>query len=286
MLRIGDLGISRKVYDPKSGMEFLVAAQDHYGPGITTLLARYVIGVRALDAAESGPEGAYPFEQSGKFGNNNYPNSNLHQWLNAREAQWYQPTHDRDQPPVAEHLRYGEHPYLDTPGFLSQFSSAMQQHLVETDIPVLVRTRKTQGELQYVKACAFLPSRTEMNKGDEIGVAEGKPLPIFHDHYIFKAVPAPDQVEKYGRSWNPEDPEHGMFFDRAQMYDPKFGWWYYMRTPSTMYKFLQRVMSPYGSVSFTYAYNDVVGIRPLINVSSDMEVADVGVEAPIYRIGG
>lgn len=101
MLRIGDRESVASCMIPRAGMEFLVAAQDHYAPGVTTLLTKYVIGVRALDAAESGPEGAYPFEQSGKFGNNNYPNSNLHQWLNAREEQWYHPTHDRDQPPVA-----------------------------------------------------------------------------------------------------------------------------------------------------------------------------------------
>ena len=284
-MRLGDIGISRKIYDRKSGIMFRVAAQDHYGPGITTLLTDCVIGVRALDAAESGPEGRYPFEQSGKFGNNNYPLSNLHQWLNSAEADWYHPTHDRDNPPTAEHLRYGEHPYLEKEGFLCRFSKTLQENLVETEIPVLVRTGKGKGQLEQVKAKVFLPSRTEMNKGDELGIPEGKTLPIFYDHYIFKAVPSQEQMEKYGRSWQPEDPEHGMFFDRAQMYDPKFGWWYYMRTPNTMYKFLQRVMSPYGSVSYTYANNDVVGLRPLLNLNADLEVPDVGVEEPIYRIG-
>lgn len=284
-MRLGDIGIGRLIYERKSKTVFRVAGQDHYGPNITTLLTDCVIGVRALDAAESGPEGRYPYEQSGKFGNNNYLLSNLHQWLNAREENWYSPSHEKDTPPIAEHLRYGEHPYLDTPGFLNRFSQTFLDNLAVTDIPVIVRTGKAQGELTYVKAAAFLPSRTEMNKGDELGIAEGKTLPIFYDHYIFKAKPSQDQIDLYGRSWNPEEPEKGLFFDKAQMYDPKFGWWYYMRTPSTMYKFMQRVMSPYGSVSYTYANNDVVGLRPLINLNADMEAVDVGVEAPLYRIG-
>ncbi len=284
-MRLGELGISRKVYDRRSGILFRIAGQNHYGSGITTLLTEHVIGVRALDAAESGPEGRYPFEQSGKFGNNNYLLSNLNQWLNSAEQDWYKPQHDRDTPPTVERLRYGEHPYLDESGFLCRFSDSFRSHLVETDIPVLVRTKQAQAELKTVHASVFLPSRTEMNKGDELGIPEGKTLPIFYDHYIFKAVPSPDQIEKYGRSWNPEEPEKGLFFDRAQMYDPKFGWWYYMRTPNAMYKFLQRVMSPYGSVSFTYAYNDVVGLRPLVNMDADLEVQDVGVEEPLYRIG-
>jgi hypothetical protein len=284
-MRLGDIGIGRKIYDRKSGIMFRIAGQDHYGEGITTLLTDCVIGVRALDAAESGPQGRYPFEQSGKFGNNNYPQSNLNQWLNSDKKDWYTPTHELDNPPTAENLRYGEHPYLEDEGFLCRFSETFRKNLVETDIPVIVRTDKGKGELTSVKASVFLPSRTEMNKGSELDIPEGKTLPIFYDHYIFKAVPSQDQIEKYGRSWNPEEPDKGLFYDKAQMYDPKFGWWYYMRTPSTMYKFMERVMSPYGSVSFTYANNDVVGLRPLVNLNSDLEAPDVGVEEPIYRIG-
>jgi len=283
-MTLSELGIGRKVYDRASGMLFRVAGQDHYSAGITTLLANHVIGVRALDAAETGSKGPL-FEQSSIFGNNNYPLSNLHRWLNSGEADWYQPSHDRDTPPSAEHLRYGEHPYAAEPGFLCRFSQVFRDNLVETDIPVIVRKKRCEGELTTVKAAVFLPSRTEMNKGDEVGLAEGKTLPIFYDHYIFKATPSPDQIEQFGRSWNPEEPEKGLFFDRAQMYDPKFGWWYYMRTPNVQYKFLQRVMTAYGSVSFTYAYNDVVGIRPLINLRSDTPIQDVGIEEMLFRIG-
>lgn len=58
-----------------------------------------------------------------------------------------------------------------------------------------------------------------------------------------------------------------------------------MRTPSTVYKFMVRVMSPYGSVSYTYANNDVVGLRPLVNLNADLEIVDDGIAAPRYRIG-
>ena len=283
-MKLSQLGISRKVYDRKSGMLFRVAAQDHYEEGITTLLAEHVIAVRALDASEKGPVNPLR-EQRGRFGNNSYPLSNLHQWLNSDAPDWYQPAHDLDNPPAAQFLRYGEHPYDREPGFLAGFSDVFRENLAVTDIPVIVRTGACRGELSHIRAAVFLPSRTEMNKGDEIGIAEGKPLPIFYDHYIFKATPSPDQIRKYGRSWNPEEPDKGLFFDNAQMYDPKFGWWYYMRTPNVQYSFLQRVMTAYGSVSFTYANNDIVGIRPLINLSADTPVTDVGVEEMLYRIG-
>lgn len=64
-MRLGEIGISRKVYDRESGIMFRVAGQDHYGPGITTLLTDCVIGVRALDAAENGPEGGIPLSRAG-----------------------------------------------------------------------------------------------------------------------------------------------------------------------------------------------------------------------------
>lgn len=284
-MKIGSIGYGRKLIDPKSGIEFRVAAQDHYGPGITTLLAMHVIGVRALDAAEPGKTRRYPYESTDRFGNNNYILSNLHRWLNADTADWFTPAHELDTPPTAEHLRYGEHPYAAEPGFLTRLGAALKDALVETDIPVLVRTGRGTGELQSVRAAVFLPSRTEMNKGDELGIPEGRPLPIFYDHYIFKATPSADQLERYGRSWNPEEPEKGLHYDQAQLYDPKFGWWYSLRTPSTLYAFLHRIYSPYGALSYTYANNDVAGLRPLFNVRADLEVFDIGVEEPYYRIG-
>ena len=284
-MNIGSIGYGRKLYDLRSGIEFRIAAQDHYGPGITTLLCKHVIGVRALDAAEPGKKRRYPYESTDRFGNNNYILSNLHRYLNSDEERWYAPAHAHDAPPAAEGLRYGEHPYENEPGFLTRLSAALKDALVQTDIPVLVRTGRGQGELQSVRAAVFLPSRTEMNKGDELGIAEGRPLPIFYDHYIFKATPSADQLTRFGRSWNPEEPEKNLYFDQAQLYDPKFGWWYYLRTPSTLYAFMQRVYSPYGALSYTYANNDVVGLRPLVNVRSDLQVFDVGVEEPYYRIG-
>lgn len=285
-MRLGEIVICRPVYDSNSNIMFRVAAQNHYGDGITTLLADRVIGVRALDAAEGGSKGKYPYEASDKYGNNNYIDSNLHQWLNSAEKDWFKPAHERDNPPVSEHLRYGEYPYLDTPGFLTEFSEHFRKGLIETDIPVLVRTKRGEGELNHVKASVFLPSRTEMNKGDECGIAEGKTLPIFYDHYIFKAKPSDEQIALHGRDWNREEPEKNLFFDTPHMYDPKFGWWYYMRTPNLLYKFMVRVISPYGSVSYTYAYNDIVGLRPLINLSSSLIVEDDGAQRPQYCIVG
>ena len=284
-MRISEIGIGRFVKESKSGIIFRIAGQNHYEEGITTLLSENVLGVRAFDAAESNDcAGGYLYEANSRYGNNHYIDSNIHQWLNSSEDDWYSPTHKEDMPPISSNLRYGEFPYDTASGFLSNFSPQFCKALAWTDIPVLTRVGRGALEISKVWASVFLPSRTEMNKGSELGIPEGKVLPIFYDHYIFKAKPSSEQLALYGRAWNPEEPEKNLYFDIPQMYDPKFGWWYWMRTPNALYSFLTRVMSPYGSVSYTYANNDDVGFRPLINLSNDTNVIDIGVESPLYLI--
>lgn len=38
------------------------------------------------------------------------------------------------------------------------------------------------------------------------------------------------------------------------------------------YDFLNRVASAYGALSYTYANNDSVGIRPVLNLDGELEV--------------
>ncbi len=283
-MQLKDLQIGQRVYDSQKGDAFLVADHGAYGEGVTTLLSERVAGVRCFDAAEPRKKGNRIFAYTDRYGNNNYALSNVHQWLNADGPDWYKPTHEFDEPPVAEHVRYGECPYADMDGYLTGFSDGFKNALVESDIPVLVRKAKERGELTTVKAKVFLPSRTEMNKGSEFGIDEGRPLSIFYDVNVYHAVPTDADMEKYGRSWNPE--RKGAAFDAPQIYDPKYGWWYYMRTPNLVYAFLLRVMSSYGAVSYTYAYNDVVGVRPLVNMRSDTQIEDNGEPIPSYAIVG
>lgn len=120
-----------------------------------------------------------------------------------------------------------------------------------------------------------------MNKGDEFGIPEGKPLPIFYDLYMYNAVPTDEDLEKYGRAWNPP-PYGGDNYNVPHAYHPNLGWWYWMRTPHPYYSFMMRAYFTYGAVSYTYANNDIVGIRPLCCVDSDADVALYG-DDPVYQ---
>jgi len=269
-----ELPIEARVRDCENQMTFLVCAQDHPGYGGTTLMAERLVGVGCFDAGERSDGHSNPrkaiWEDVSSYGNNNYLLSNMQQWLNSDSRDWYKDLHELDMPPIAQNLRYNEHPYKEKPGFLAGFSKMFQDALIEVDVQVLVREGRDKGALQTIRSKVFLPSRTEIGKGDESGFAEGKMMPIFHDPTILKAKPTDEDMAKYGRSWNPTYEDIPL--DAPQIYDPKFGWWFWLRTASMKYAYLIRVMSPYGAVSYTFANNDSVGIRPVLNLDSSLEI--------------
>lgn len=284
---LNELPIKARVCDCDNQMTFLICAQDHPGYGGTTLMAERLTGVGCIDSGEQSNGNSNPrkkiWEDISTYGNNSYPLSNMHQWLNSDKENWYKSLHENDMPPTPENLRYSEHPYKEKPGFLAGFSGAFRDALIEVDVPVLVRERRDKGAMNSVRAKVFLPSRTEIGKGDESGFAEGKMMPLFHDPTILKAKPTDEDMAEYGRSWNPTYEDIPL--DAPQIYDPKFGWWFWLRTASMKYAYLVRVMSPYGAVSYTYANNDSVGIRPVLNLDSNLEVlSDGGIDYETFTI--
>ena len=50
------------------------------------------------------------------------------------------------------------------------------------------------------------------------------------------------------------------------------------------YDFLNRVASPYGALSYTYANNDSVGIRPAANLNGSVDVVSNGKFMEIFTL--
>lgn len=290
-MRLGSLPIGSRVLEPQSALIFTVADRRDGGyPGMTMLSER-IVTAACLDGAEPDATGDPRWDGWARFGRNDYPGSTLHRWLNSAQEDWYAPAHPYDRPPSPEHLRYGEQPNLDRPGFLGRFSPVFRSALLDTPVQVLERMGKDQGRLVQVTAKLFLPSRTEIAKGDESGFAEGRPLPLCYDPgQVHRIRPVRQELERCGRSWNPA--HEGAPLDAPQIYDPRFGWWYWLRTPSLRYGFLARVVSAYGAVSYTYANNDIVGVRPMCCLEPDLEVElfhplradETGVKRRLYRV--
>ena len=98
-----DLLIGAKVREHKSSVVFLVADHNHTAYRGTALVTDCAIKLASLDAAE--PDN--PDKDMKEFGNNFYPQSNIHQWLNSNEVDWYRPAHEFDAPPVQENIDLG-----------------------------------------------------------------------------------------------------------------------------------------------------------------------------------
>jgi len=279
---VSELQIGDRIFDEENRLVFFVADYDHYGQGLTALVSEKVIRAGCFDAKESG----WPDDRA-LYGNNNYSLSNIAQWLDSDQPDWFSKTHEMDYAPEADNLRYNEQPYLMVPGFIYSFSETFKKYICAAKIPCLIRDGMKSGFVEKLELKAFLLSRTEIGWGAESGIAEGSLLKLFEDKAYQDAVPTDEQMAIYGRSWNPGWDYGGRIkpakYGDPQIYDPKYGWWYWLRTPHLTYPYLVRVRSTYGALSYTMAYNDIVGIRPALNIRSDAPVCE---ENGIWKIAG
>ncbi len=283
-MRLGELPVGALVKEQQSGTLFYVAAQNHPGYQGTTLITRHIIAARAFDAREPSNPEKTTFRNPGKYGNNEYALSNIHQWLNSEEEDWYHPSHPYDAPPDEAGTWYGEQPYHRKPGFLARFSPEFRAGILEVQVPYTVRTGVDSSECRTVQAKAFLPSRTEINFGDEWGIPEGVPFPLFEqDPYLTYAVPSPDQVERHGRDWNPPSEYAG--YDDPGIFHPKLGWKYWLRSACSKYSFVARYFHPVFQLSYDKVCIDVTGVRPVLNLDPEMSCCEEQTEqGTVWRV--
>ena len=284
-----DLPIGAKVREQKSSVVFLVADHNHTGYRGTALVTDCVIKLACIDAAE--PDN--PDAGRKEFGNNFYPQSNIHQWLNANEADWYKPAHKFDAPPVAENVDHGrldfydvpfysneakfagDFSYKDDPGFLTWFAKEFVDRLCEVEVPCHVDP--APGKVQHgppvphhLKAKAFLLSAPELGFEEAQSVTEGFRFPLFNDGRMRVAAPTPAAIHR------PAD----YVYDDCSMY-------YWVRTAARgsssvclLYDSDHRIgdfrSTPVGSRTpsgLTHA-RSVSGIRPALNLDSNVSVSE------------
>lgn len=92
-------------------------------------------------------------------GNNDYELSNIDQFLNKAEENWYVSTHETDAPPNESNCRRGSY-YTDHPGFLGFFKD-WEVSLIEDS---LIKYRKPiTTQMAIIKRKVFLPSLSNYN---------------------------------------------------------------------------------------------------------------------------
>ncbi|OGO24444.1 MAG: hypothetical protein A2144_01570 [Chloroflexi bacterium RBG_16_50_9] len=266
------LPVGAKVREKTSGIVFLVGEHQHAGYKGTTLVANNVIGQACLDA----PEENNPNERLRLTGYNYYAFSNLHQWLNAEDWNWYKPVHEYDAAPTEENIakrpnyydRHGYNPYDDKAGFLAWFGEAFRSAIYESDVPC---TNKQQNDIEYIKAKAFLLSTAEAGIRTSDPLKEGSKIAVFNDFRNRYAVPSQEAVAN--SAWQPA------YFTTENLF------WYWLRTPKGNdegFTYYAHNANPY---SHKFSCCPWVGIRPVVNVDSDLPIEASANVRGLYLMG-
>lgn len=146
-----------------------------YPSNATTLLTNEIIDLRGFDAKEPSNSNS----DRSSYGNNRYSVSNIRQWLNKSASPWYTPQHSDDEPPTDSGTNDYGTGYQDHAGFLANFSEKEKNAILNTDLTVALNIVTDGGGSETVTDKVFLASETEVGLGDENGITEGSPFPLF-----------------------------------------------------------------------------------------------------------
>ena len=236
---------------------FQVIDKNHpgYPANSVTLLTEKIITLKAFDAKEP----SNPNTDRSRYGNNRYAHSNIRQWLNKDTSPWYVAQHSYDAPPNNSNVdNYNE--YEEEAGFLSNFSTELKSKLLLTTLTVAKNTVTDGGGSETVQDKVFLLSRTEVGLGNENEIAEGTPFSFFSSDAARKAYPTAEAVsnsEYTDTSLNASKP-----------------WYWWLRTPRADNAYYARYVESSGAFSFAFASYGIHGVRPALNLPSDILVSD------------
>lgn len=235
-----------------------IVAKNHistpaYPTNSVTLLTNEIIDVRCLDGAEPGN----PVGNRGSSGNNNYPLSNMHQWLNsaAAEGQWYAATHSYDYAPNAAYVSNSTQ-HTNRPGFLNPFSIAEQNAIMSTTLRAAKASADGGGYADFT-AKVFIPSITEITGETEDYYAEGAQW-----EYFAKGSTPIATVTKQAATYS-----------LAGLSTKAIEWW----TRSATFDSPQGVRcidNESGGKTYSTPTIGNIGVRPALNLSSTLLVSD------------
>lgn len=259
--KISALPVKAKVRDAKTkyygipiGWEIGDKNHAGYPANSTTLVAESIIKICCFDAMES--DGILDRE---RYGNNRYSLANIRQWLNKSGTGWYQAQHSYDRPPSNSYVWNGHNAYDAQSGFLTGFGAEMLAALLTTTLTV-AKPGTDGGGSETVQDKIFLLSMTEVGLGSENGVAEGTKLAMFSDNASRQCKPTAQAVS------NSE-------YTNSSLSASQF-WYWWLRSPYSSYAYIVRYVDSGGSLSYDDAFGGDRGVRPALNLSSDILVSD------------
>lgn len=237
---------------------WLVGGHNHYVQGQTVLVSEKIITIKAFDAKESDNTDS----DRRLFGNNRYSLSNLRQWLNSGVDNWFNPQHSVDVLPNKYTVEDMYNAYAEESGFLTNFSTELRNQLQNTSLTVAKNTITDGGGKETVTDKVFLLSNTEVGLSNENGIVEGKRLALFTTASSSRlAYPTAEAVSKSG------------YKDTTNLTTLK-PWFYWLRSPQAGHSSRARDVDLSGALHSTHAFSSSTGVRPALNLPSDISVSD------------
>ena len=229
-----------------------VGDQNHYANGQTNLVADRIITFRCFDATENGLDGS-----RNAYGNNRWLYSNARLWLNSDAASWYSPQHQYDRPPSSSYVANGWNPYDAQHGFLSGFTADEKDAIVPTELTA-ARASYDGGGVDTFTDKVFLLSCTEVGlSGDQVC---GKLWPEFTSNSSRLAYGTAEAVANSTTS-------------QSYISTTSPGYWW-LRDAYASYSYYVRFVYAGGTLSYGSAYSGNLGLRPALNLKSEISVSD------------
>lgn len=231
-----------------------VGDQNYYATGQTNLVADRIITFRCFDATESGGD-----SNRQSYGNNRWIYSNARQWLNSDAAagSWYKAQHQYDRPPSSSYVWSGYNAYDAQAGFLSGFTADEKAAIVPTELTA-ERASYDGGGVDTFTDKVFLLSCTEV--GLSGGQTCGKLWPDFTSNSARLAYGTAEAVSNSN-------------YSASCISTSSPGYWF-LRDSYASNSCYVRIVDTDGTLHYDYARNGDNGLRPALNLLSNISVSD------------
>ena len=145
-------------------------------------MTKHIIDLRCFD----GKEPTNTDNNRKKYGNNNWQYSNIEQWLNSDQSNWYSAQHSADAPPSSANVwvnnNVAYNPYDTKPGFLFYWTDEEKAVLQDMTLTLANNTVTDGGGSYTWTGKVWLPTYTQMSGSQNNGISEGIQFSKFTDN--------------------------------------------------------------------------------------------------------
>ena len=213
-------------------------------------MAKQIIDLRCFDAKESSNSDS----NRKRSGNSNWQYSNIEQWLNSDQSNWYSAQHSADAPPSSANVDNNYNPYDTKPGFLYYWTDEEKAVLQDMTLTLANNTVTDGGGSYTWTGKVWLPTYTQMSRSQNNNISEGT------------------QFSKFTNNSSRIKTLHAMCAANNQYcidngYTEGTAWYYWMSSAYPSYSYDSRRVGSDGGFGYFYkACSGYNGIAPCIRI--------------------